>query len=185
MSFNKKNIWLIGYMLFSACILTILLTMQLYHTTPKIGIVQSDIVLQKYSGFVEARDMYEAKIEQYKESFEKQKELYESKKSELDLLSTSLKGDALVKKEKEVEGMKLTLLKLGAQIEEHSKDKEAEIINSVYTKVNDFITRYGQNEGYDVILGATGNGNVVYSSTPVDLTEDVIEKLNKEYQNGI
>ncbi len=52
----------------------------------------------------------------------------------------------------------------------------------VYTKVNAFMKEYGDKHGYDIIFG-TVQGNIVYgTSSPADITNEIILLLNKRYE---
>ena len=51
----------------------------------------------------------------------------------------------------------------------------------VWTRINRYISTYGKERGYDFILGASGNGSLMYARESVDITKEVIEYMNKEY----
>jgi outer membrane protein len=88
-------------------------------------------------------------------------------------------------KQKDLAKMQQELMKLGTTIENQSSTEEAKLLQAVYNKINAFITRFGEQHNYDVILGANGQGNVMYVEGQIDITEDVIRLLNKEYVEGI
>lgn len=51
----------------------------------------------------------------------------------------------------------------------------------IWSRINRYISVYGKEKGYDFILGASGNGNLMYAKESVDITKEVIEYINKEY----
>jgi len=48
--------------------------------------------------------------------------------------------------------------------------------------VNAYLLRYGKKHRYKVILIAA-NGNIAYADERIDLTDDVVESLNREYSD--
>ena len=52
----------------------------------------------------------------------------------------------------------------------------------VWTQLNSYLQDYGSENGYDVIIGMKGDGNVMYASEAANITKDVIEYVNKKYQ---
>ncbi|OGJ94130.1 MAG: hypothetical protein A2350_20800 [Candidatus Raymondbacteria bacterium RifOxyB12_full_50_8] len=62
------------------------------------------------------------------------------------------------------------------------KEQESKEMQPIIVKINSFLKEYGEEEGYDIILGASGNGNIVYGKAKLDITTDVINKLNKKYE---
>ncbi len=64
---------------------------------------------------------------------------------------------------------------------------DQELSNDVFTKVwtylNDYITEYGDMEEYTLILGASGNGNIMYGNETADITTDLLNYANSKY-NG-
>jgi len=64
-------------------------------------------------------------------------------------------------------------------------EAEKKLTEQVFGRVNDFVKRYGKEKGYRIILGANGSGNILYAEESMDITKDVQEALNKEYEKGL
>ena len=60
-------------------------------------------------------------------------------------------------------------------------DKEKELLEPTFKKINTFLKDYSEKEGYDVILGSTAGGNILSGRPRLDLTDRVIAELNKKY----
>ena len=41
---------------------------------------------------------------------------------------------------------------------------------------------YGKQQGHQIIFGASGSGNIMYANEASDLTQDVLEGLNAEFE---
>ena len=57
--------------------------------------------------------------------------------------------------------------------------KQAELLQPVYDKINAVIKKIGEDEKYDLVLD-TASGNILYVGDAIkDLTDRVLEELNK------
>ena len=66
-------------------------------------------------------------------------------------------------------------------IQEKAQSEEAHSNQVILGEINGYIKYYGKEKGYDFILGATDNGNIVYAAEGKDITEEVLAGLNKQY----
>lgn len=55
--------------------------------------------------------------------------------------------------------------------------------NEVYTRLNEYIKEYGKKNGYGIIIGSNGQGNVMYIDKTEEVTEDLIKFINDKYSN--
>ncbi|MPM26980.1 hypothetical protein SDC9_73485 [bioreactor metagenome] len=53
--------------------------------------------------------------------------------------------------------------------------------NEVFVQINQYIEEYGKTHDYSLILGAKGDGGIMYGSDANNITEDVIVFINKSY----
>lgn len=51
----------------------------------------------------------------------------------------------------------------------------------VFAQINQYIEEYGKEHNYSIILGAKGDGSILYGSDANDITTDVIDYINKSY----
>lgn len=66
-------------------------------------------------------------------------------------------------------------------MEQKAREEDQKITSQVIEEVNVFVKEYGANNGYKIILGTTGNGNLMYAAEGLNLTEDVLAQLNERY----
>ncbi|WP_421804885.1 OmpH family outer membrane protein [Flagellimonas sp.] len=101
---------------------------------------------------------------------------YEKERSSMTKKELALKQELLQNKQQQINNYQQAVQK---QIQEEDQKLTQTIINDI----NDYITEYGKNHGYQIIFGAQGSGNIMYAHKASDLTEEVLEGLNKQY-NG-
>lgn len=62
------------------------------------------------------------------------------------------------------------------------QDASREKLAKVFEKVNAFMKEYGKANGYDVIFG-TAQGSILFGEgSPADITNQVIEQINRRYE---
>jgi len=69
---------------------------------------------------------------------------------------------------------------IAAQIKKGDEELATELTN----RVSGYIKKYGEQNGYTIILAASNSGNVAYAEDKVDITEQVLAGLNKEYKRS-
>ncbi len=106
-----------------------------------------------------------------------QKELktYEKERSKMTKKELALKQELLGNKQQQIGNYQQAIQK---QIQEEEQKATQTVINDI----NDFVKEYGKSKGYKIIFGASGSGNIMYADAGTDLTEEVLEGLNKEFE---
>ena len=56
------------------------------------------------------------------------------------------------------------------------------VIDSIVTKVKDYVKEYGKENGYTYIFGSNESANIMYAEEGLDITEEILEKLNASYE---
>jgi outer membrane protein len=73
---------------------------------------------------------------------------------------------------KEVEG----------RFSETEAEKSQQYTSRIWNQINQAIKEYGDAHNYDFILGAQGNGNLMYSKENKNVTKEIIEYANGKYE---
>lgn len=117
--------------------------------------------------------------------------------------------DQMANKKKTIDDMGFELQKMGGELEVSEKpeqkkldefllkrkqymelvkiyDEEDKKVNSEYDaqiikQMNEYIKKYGDEKGYDLILGSMGNGNIMQAQDGLDLTTEVTTYINHQY----
>lgn len=135
----------------------------------KMGYVITQKVFEKYQGAIEMN----AKMKKEQDS----KNLFLDS-LRLDLSVTEAKAgkeSLLFTKKKE------SYAKIYEQMVKSNQYKVQETKDGVWKQINQYISEYGKEKGYRFILGATGDGNLMYADSTADLTNEIIIYANKKY----
>ena len=59
------------------------------------------------------------------------------------------------------------------------RQESDEIVDSLITKVRDFVKVYGEENGYTYIFGSNESANIMYAKEGLDITQEILEELNE------
>jgi len=147
----------------------------------RLAYVDSVKLLNGYQAMLDARKAYAAKSHKWQANIDTlsadvQRAIrgYERKADTMTPKERALSTELLHTKQKE-------LVNYQRAIQESAQQEDSKSTQQVVTQVNAFLARYGKQHGYDLILVATPSGSIAYAEPALDLTEEVIAELNKEY----
>ena len=149
--------------------------------TKPVVYVDSAVILAGYDGMITARAELEEKtmawqanidtltgdVQKAIMNYEKEVQQLTSKEKELSKELIKAKQDQLVNYQR--------------AIQDKYRQEDEKLTSIVITNINSFLKEYGQKQGYEIILAATEYGNIAYAEEKLDITEEVLEGLNKAY----
>lgn len=159
----------------------VIISLFLFSKPPKIVYVDSIKVLSGYKGMEYAKKEYDVKVSVWNANLDTLKMEMESKFQEYEAKRLKLSAKEKELMEELLETKREQYLNYQQMVAEKMKKEDQELTSKVYSKVNDFLKRYGEQKGYAFILGANQYGSIVYAEDAVDITDEVIEGLNKEF----
>lgn len=145
--------------------------------------VDSAKLLNQYQGMIDARNAYQIKAS--------------ARKGNIDTLTVDVQ-DAIKKYEKESVSMTTREKELSQELirtkqkqlmdyqramNEKAQQEDNTMTSQVLEQVNAYLKKYGEQQGYQIVLATTEFGNVAYADESLDITDAVLEGLNKSY-NG-
>lgn len=148
---------------------------------PQLVYVDSARLLNNYKGMQDARAAYQKKAGAWK--------------ANIDTLASEVQQQ-IFKYEKESTGMSVKERQLSQELirtkqkqfadyqqatNSQAQQEDAKMTSDVVTQVNAYLKKYGESHGYTIILAATEYGNLAYADEGLDITEEVLEGLNKQY----
>lgn len=148
-------------------------------TEEKTGYVDTTRLLQEYSEMKEVETEFTAKSE--------------SLKTQLDSVARIFQQEVMVYQENmatmsqteraEAEGdlmRKQQMLQQSSQMQSNQLRVESDqVIDSLVTKVKDFVSEYGEKNDYTYIFGSNESANIMFAKEGLDITDEVLEELNK------
>lgn len=68
------------------------------------------------------------------------------------------------------------------KIQESIQEQDKKLTEGVLNQVNSFVEEYAKKKGYDIVLGTTSSGNILYATDDMDITQEVTQALNEHYK---
>ncbi|MFV0571399.1 MAG: OmpH family outer membrane protein [Xanthomarina gelatinilytica] len=125
--------------------------------------------------FEEKAKTLNANVDSLMTDWQKELKSYEKERSKMSAKELELKQELLGNKQQQINNYQQVIQK---QIQEEDKKATQTVINDI----NDYVKEYGKNQGYKIIFGASGGGNIMYADHVTDLTDDILEGLNAEFE---
>jgi outer membrane protein len=143
--------------------------------------VDSQQIVSGYKGMQDARKEFEFKVMELQAKLdtlrmEAQNKIteYESKKNKISARERELMEELIESKHSQ-------FMNYQQIVNEKIQSSDQELTSKMLGKVNDYIKKYGEKKGYNIIMAATQFGNIVYAKKDMDITEEILKGLNDEY----
>jgi outer membrane protein len=146
--------------------------------------VDSEKLLNGYKGMMDARAEFEKKRSVWQTNIDS---LTKEVKDAISKYSKNLSVSSEKEKELSRELIQTKQKELNdyqSAIKENAGQEEARLNRQVYSTVNAYLERYGKKHNFKMVLIAT-NGNIAYADPSIDITDVIVEDLNKEYATPV
>ncbi|MEO1054883.1 MAG: OmpH family outer membrane protein [Bacteroidota bacterium] len=150
-------------------------------TTQKTVYVDSARLLNEYQGMIDARKGYQQKTLTWKANIdtlasETQKAIseYEAGKGKMSKKEKQLSEELIRTKQRQLADYQKAM-------NEKAVQEDQQLTSMVLEQVNAYLKGHGEEHNYHIILAATDYGNIAYAEDGLDITEEVLVGLNKEY----
>lgn len=151
-----------------------------------IAYIRMDTLIHSYGMFIDLSDEFnkkgksvEADLTQRSRSFEKEAIDFQDKvqKNLVTRYQAQTMEEGLQKKQQDLVAFRDNAL---ASLQQ----EEAVMMNKISTVVMDFLKTYNAEKKYSVIFQSTANNPILIADPALDITEDVLKKLNEQYLAG-
>ena len=150
----------------------------------KIGYIDSERIFRSYQGTADAQTKLDQEVAEWEKRAEEMRKEVEDLQKELDAQSLLLSEEKKREKEttlqtKYAEYQQFVTSIWGPQGEAVKRNEE--LTKPIIEKIDAILKNIGEEENYTFIFDAVGGG-LVFAKPTFDLTDRVIEELNKEVE---
>lgn len=177
----KKNV-IQGLTVLNTIVLLGVIVYQVFVGNQRIVYVDSNRLINGYSGMLEARKSYQQKAEVWKANIDtltnevkQQIMTYEKESGKMTAKERELSQELIRTKQEQ-------LAQYQQAMNTQARQEDQKMTGEVLIQVNAYIKKYGEANGYKIIVAATEYGNLAYADEGLDITDKVLEGLNNEYQ---
>lgn len=147
----------------------------------RIAFIDSDRLRKEYKDFLEAQRQYDKEVESWQREAEQKRTELEKLQDEYDRQSLLLSEDKRKEMEMRIRDKRKEYEEYLASIFGESGKavrRNAELTKPLLDKINSVLQELATSERIDIILDI-GSGAVAYGKPELDLTDKLLEKLNK------
>lgn len=147
-------------------------------TIPKIGYIDSSVLMEKYTGMEKARKQLKTEIEKWSENIRTLGEEIKTLNDKIQREGTSWAPDVRKKQFADFENKQNDYNRYEKAIREKASNRERELFQPVMDEINIQLEKYAKEKGIDIILGTLTGGNILYGGEKLDLTKDFLAYAN-------
>jgi outer membrane protein len=148
----------------------------------KTAYVDTTRLIQEYSEMQEVEaefttksDRVKAELDSVARGFQMEVQEYQTNMNTMTTAQRQETEERLMRKQQSIQQQQQ---QMGNQLRMESD----EVIDSIVEKVKEYVREYGKENGYTYIFGSNESANIMYAEDGLDITEEVLEKLNASYQ---
>ena len=151
----------------------------------KIVYINMDSLLSNYKQSRELNEAFLKKVEDNRTELNMKAKMFEQ---EVVAFQQKLENNGFMTRERAEQARadlmvkRQNLQKLDQELMETAQREQMELNNKLYTEITDFLREYNKKKGYQLILSTTLGGNVFYAEEGFDITKDVVDQLNQQYE---
>lgn len=175
--FNRRNLLLL--ILLVTMFVCLVLTFLVYRNTPKIAFVRSAVIIENYLGMKEAKAAYDQKAKEWNKNIDTLQARYIQSDNFLKNNRNRLNRSEITRLEKELSKRGNDYKRYTDEIEKISKEENEKLTQGAFNQINSFIEKYSKENNIDIVIGVTLSGNVLYGADKMDITDKILEGLNK------
>lgn len=148
----------------------------------KTAYVDTTKVIKEYREMKEVEEEFTSKSDKVKgeldslaASFQKEVQEYQANMNSMSTAQRQEKEQELMAKQQTIQQQQQMM---GNQLRQESDV----VIDSIVTKVKEYVKEYGKENNYTYIFGSNESANIMYAKDGLDITEEILEKLNESYK---
>lgn len=149
----------------------------------KTAYVDTTTLIQEYSEMKEVEARFTSRSDEMKRQFDSVAKGFQQEvqayQEEMENMSQSQRQETESRLMQTQQRLQQQQQQMGGALRQES-DK---VIDSIVTKVKDFVRDYGEENDYTYIFGSNESANIMYAEEGLDITDEILEKLNASY-NG-
>lgn len=176
----KKNITIIALAIF--VIINLIMNIMDIKSEKKIAYVRSQDLIYAYTGMQEMQLKFQDQSQQWENNLDTLKMEYQKSLSNYQQHMEQLNASERKTREEILYAQKNNLIQYSETIKNKSQEEEQKMLEGVLNQVNNFVEKYAINHNYDLILGTTLSGSILYGEETIDITQDIIKEININYE---
>lgn len=148
---------------------------------PKIAYVKSIYLVENYSGTKEAYQVLQKKVVKWQANLDSLRSTYQEVINRYNENKNNIDEKSLVSLEQELVFKKQNLENYQGVVQQKQLEEDKKLTEGVYAQIDSYLKAYAKKKGYDLVIGANAEGTVLYGSDAFDITDEILNIINREY----
>jgi len=151
-------------------------------TSKDLVFVDSSKLINNYKGMMDARKAYQQKavvwqanVDTLVNEIQNDLKKFEKENAQMTSKERELTRQLLQNKQQQLADYQKATQQQAAQ-------EDGQMTKQVVDEINQYIKDYGKSHKLKIILAATDYGNIAYAEEGIDITDEILEGLNKKYE---
>ncbi|WP_345741546.1 OmpH family outer membrane protein [Salegentibacter mishustinae] len=150
----------------------------------KTAYVDTTKLIQEYkemkdveADFTSKSDSVKRQLDSIARGFQQEVQAYQQEMNSMSQAQRQEKEQELMQKQQRIQQQQQMQ---GSRLREQSDA----VIDSIVDNVKDYVADYGEENGYTYIFGSNESANIMYAKDGKDLTQEILDNLNKTYNKN-
>ncbi|WP_140936586.1 OmpH family outer membrane protein [Sphingobacterium lumbrici] len=149
----------------------------------KIVYINSDSLSEKYDYFKDIRAKLESKVKKAQSDLQSKGQAFQREVAEYQQKANTMSASERQATEEKLARKQDELGRLDQNASSAIAQDEATEFNNVYNSITEYLKRHAEENGYTLVLTySKSNPTVLFADSKLEITNEVIEALNKEYK---
>ena len=147
-----------------------------------IAFVNSDSLLDEYEYYKSKKAAFEAQQVKIKSELKAQSDKWQKEVETYQNQAIGMTDKEKAEKEYELGMKQQQLMQKKDQMLSQLDEEQGKSAEELYGKLNDYLKRHNQGRNYSFVLGYQKGGGILFANDSLNITREVLDGLNKEYQ---
>ncbi len=151
-----------------------------------IAYVNSQKLMDGYNLAESMRLEFESEQKQMEDDLANRQRTFQAEveKFQKEVTSGMMGSEQAQMKEQQLMQKQQELMQLNDQYSNSLAEKEVTMNNQLFETINAFLEKYNSEKGYDFILSYSRGGNVLFAKDSLDITDEILERMNAEHSSA-
>ena len=150
-------------------------------SAPKIAYAETSVLLSEFSEAIKARKQFEASQIEWDANLKRLNDTLNASMARMKTDYDRAKPSGRDSMRAALQQSNEDLQRYSAAVKKLAQDKEKELMDPIIKKMNGYLSQWGKEHGYSMILGTMAGGNILQANQNLNLTSRILHDLNNEY----
>jgi len=151
----------------------------------KVAFIYGDTINEKYKFLIDAQDELEKEQKIIEERINRKLRKAEKRAMELQKQAATMTQMQVQEAQLELQNLDLEIQQFQEKLASEFRKREIELQNEYTGRIDKILEDYNEDGTYDIILNFQVGGNLLWIKDTFDITEEILDKLNTEYEQDL